>query len=428
MIIATPSRRYGVPIDVPGMTRLPIYKDVSQQYVTNKRFHSQLSPLFVRANNESYVDALFNTCRPCIVDRNARVVSYLDKDYVTKLLSGDTANLTQWDRPVMLQYAGFYSRYEHDLVTNEKIKNISTLPIKGYTYHKRRFRGLYDGAVVTNSADGSSKSFLTSNSGVYSTHSVSLQNFHAYAKNLGPSFRAMSWQDHEILVWLLWLIEGTTNSQDVYRGIVDVNGTNWAAYNKSASGGQTTYGQFHLNGITNDIVGHKGEKTITISDFPSGAITVKPHKWMYVENFIAGPYWLAATGRLFSNDNVYEFKDLSKIAFTVNADASLLCSIAGIKPAANGYQRILETYRDTLVPEVIGGSDTTGYCDQWYGLSNMGVGPYVPVLRGIAGLGSIAGLGFLLSDYGPAYATASVGAVLAADDPSDPIPDGWVVT
>ena len=428
MIITTPSRRYGVPIDVPGMTRLPIYKDVSQQYVTNKRFHSQLSPLFVRANNESYVDALFNTCRPCIIDRNAKVIAYLDKDDITKLLSGSAADLTKWDNPVVLQYGGFYGKYEYDSALNEKTKKLSTLPIKGFTYHKRRFRGLYDGTVVTNSADGSSKSFLTSNAGVYSTHNVSLQNFHAYAKNLGPSFRAMSWQDHEILTWLFWLIEGTTNSQAVYRGIVDVNYTNWSTYNTLASGGQTSFGQFHLNGVTNDIVGHKGEKTITVSDFPNGAISVKPHKYLWCENALSGPYYLLATGRLFSNDNVYEFKDLSKIAFTVNSDASLLCSIAGIKPSANGWQRILETYRDTLVPEVIGGSDTTGYCDQWYGLSAMGVGPYVPLLRGSANLGSGAGLGVLRSYFGPATAYANFGAVLACDDPSDPIPDGWVVT
>lgn len=403
-------------------------RDYSNNRATNKRYHSQLSPLFTQVDNiEEVSEDLMSTCRPCIIDRNAAVVAYLDKNDVTKLESGSAADLTLWNNPVVLQYGGFYSKYEHDLVTNEKIKKISLVPIKGYTYHKRRFRGLYDGTVVTNSADGTSKSFLTSNSGVYSTHSVSLQNFHAYAKNLGPSFRAMSWQDHEILTWLFWLIEGTTNSQAVYRGIVDVNGTNWAAYNKSADGGQPTYGQFHLNGITNDIVGHKGEKTITISDFPNGAITVKPHKWNHIENFIAGPYSLLATGRLLSNDNFYEFKDLSKIAFTVNLDASLLCSINGIKPAVSGWQRILETYRDTLIPEAIGGSDTTGYCDQWYGLAAMGTGPYVPMLRGDARYGSFAGLGFLFSGSGPAAATAYIGAVLACDDPSDPIPDGWVV-
>ena len=421
------SLQFGTTKDL-GSLQLPIYKDTGAHSVQNKRYHSQLSPLFVKADNLDVINELQETCRPCIIGRDARVISYLNKDYVTQLLRGGASDLTQWDKPVVLQFGGFYSGYKHNLTTNEKIKNISLVPIKGYTYHKRRFRGLYDGTVVTNSADGTSKSFLTSNAGVYSTHNVSLQNFHAYAKNLGPSFRAMSWQDHEILTWLFWIIEGTTNSQAVYRGIVDVNSANWAAYNKSADGGQPTYGQFHLNGITNDIVGHKGEKTITISDFPNGAITVKPHKWNCIENFIAGPYWVAATGRLFSNDNVYEFKDLSKIAFTVNSDASLLCSIAGIKPDTNGWQRILETYRDTLVPEVIGGSDTTGYCDQWYGLASMGAGPYVPLLRGYASHGSYAGLGLLNSTSGPANAIAHIGAVLASDDPSDPIPDGWVVS
>ena len=44
--------------------------------------------------------------------------------------------------------------------------------------------------------------------------------------------------------------------------------------------------------------------------------------------------------------------------------------------------------------------------------------PYkdVPMLRGLANFGSSAGLGFLLSRHGPAYAYAAVGAVLACKD------------
>ena len=198
------SLQFGTVKDL-GSLQLPIYKDTGAHSVQNKRYHSQLSPLFVKADNLDVINELQETCRPCIIGRDARVISYLNKDYVTQLLRGGASDLTQWDKPVVLQFGGFYSGYKHNLTTNEKIKNISLVPIKGYTYHKRRFRGLYDGTVVTNSADGTSKSFLTSNAGVYSTHNVSIQNFHAYAKNLGPSFRAMSWQDHEILTWLFWI-------------------------------------------------------------------------------------------------------------------------------------------------------------------------------------------------------------------------------
>ena len=80
---------------------------------------------------------------------------------------------------------------------------------------------------------------------VYTTQSISLENAHTYAKNLGTHFRAMADQDLDVYALLFSLFRGTVHTQGIYEGITNVNGTNWAAYNKSADGGASSYGQFH---------------------------------------------------------------------------------------------------------------------------------------------------------------------------------------
>ena len=121
--------------------------------------------------------------------------------------------------------------------------------------------------------------------------------------------------------------------------------------------------------------------------------------------------------------------DLADIAFTKTDDYVQLCSLAEIAPSADGWQRILETHQDTLMPSAIGGSDTTGMCDQWYGLAAPAVGGvYVPSRLGNAALGAIAGLRFLRSLYGPSTADATFGVSLASDDPTDTIADGEIAS
>ena len=81
------------------------------------------------------------------------------------------------------------------------------------------------------------------------------------------------------------------------------------------------------------------------------------------------------------------------------------------------------------MPSAIGGSDTTGMCDQWYGLAAPIAGMvYVPARLGSADRGARAGLRFLASDVGPLIATATFGVSLASDDPTDTIADGEIAS
>ena len=403
------------------------YPDVPLNRVTIKRFSGQLSPLYVYEDNTSLMNKILALCKPVLINRDSLIDTYLSGSNCLKSADGYPANLTSWDKPAMTLIGGFWKKYDYDASTNTKLIRISPYKVKGYKYIRRRYVGMFNGNTVTNSADGLSKTFLCSNYDVYTRQSISLENAHSYAKNLGTHFRAMADQDLDVYALLFSLFKGTVHTQGVYEGITNVNNTNWAAYNKSADGGASSYAQFHKNGATIGLTSHDGEVSLSVADFPNGAITVKPNRFLWRENGLAGPYYLFTSGRLIIDNVVWQVNDLADIAFTKTADFVQLCSLAGIAPSSDGWQSILETHEDTLMPSAIGGSATTGMCDQWYGLAApTSGGVYVPARLGYAYRGAYAGLRFLNSYYGPSDALANCGVSLASDDPTDTIADGTI--
>lgn len=404
-----------------------LYPDVPINRVTIKRYSGQESPLFVYEDNTSLKNKILALCKPVLINRDSLVDTYLSGSNCLKSADGYPANLTAWDKPAMTLIGGFWMKYEYDASTNTKYFKFSPYKVVGYKYVRRRFVGMFNGNTVTNLADGTSKTFLCSNYDVYTTQDISLAKAHTYAKNLGTNFRAMADQDLDVYALLFSLFKGTVHTQGVYEGITNVNGTNWAAYNKSADGGASSYAQFHKNGATIGLTTHEGEVSLPVADFPNGAITVKPNRFLWRENGLAGPYYLFTSGRLIIDNVVWQVNDLSDIAFTKTDDFTQLCSLAGIAPAANGWQNILETHEDTLMPSAIGGSATTGMCDQWYGLTAPTAGGvYVPARLGRADYGADAGLRCLYSCRGPSTALAYCGVSLASDDPTDTIADGTI--
>ena len=406
-----------------------VYPDVPINRVTIKRFSGQLSPSYVYEDNTSLMTKILALCKPVLLNRDSLVDTYLSGSNCRKSADGYPANLTSWDKPAMTLIGGFWKKYDYDASTNTKYFKFSPYKVKGYKYVRRRYVGMFNGNTVTNSADGLSKTFLCSNYDVYTTQSISLGNAHSYAKNLGTHFRAMADQDLDVYALLFSLFKGTVHTQGVYEGITNVNGTNWAAYNKSADGGASSYAQFHKNGATIGLTTHEGEVSLSVADFPNGAITVKPNRFLWRENGLAGPYYLFTSGRLIIDNVVWQVNDLSDIAFTKTDDFTQLCSLVGIAPSSDAWQNILETHEDTLMPSAIGGSATTGMCDSWYGLAAPTVGGvYVPARLGAAGRGSYCGLRLLHSYYGPSVADAYCGVSLASDDPTDTIADGTIAS
>ena len=146
-----------------------LYPDVPINRVTIKRYSGQLSPLYVYEDNTSLMAKILALCKPVLLNRDSLVDTYLSGSNCLKSADGYPANLTAWDKPAMTQIGGFWQKYEYNASTNEKITKISPYKVKGYKYIRRRYVGMFNGNTVTNTADGSSKTFLCSNYDVYTT-------------------------------------------------------------------------------------------------------------------------------------------------------------------------------------------------------------------------------------------------------------------
>ena len=401
-----------------------VYPDVPLNRVTLKRFSGQTSATPVIIDNVGMINHIAATAYPVLIDRNSNIVAYLNGNDILKTSDGLPATLNDWTLQSMLQCGGFYRKYEYNASTNEKIFKFSIHKVRGYKYVRRRFLNLFGGTVETHD----SKKVLLSNAGKWSTQNYNLTQYHQFAKNLGDHFREIATQDREVYRMYFWLIEKTFNSQSVFAGISNVTWDWWGKFTQAANGGQSSYGQFHKTGETMSISGHKGEKSINVSNSDSAQVTVKPCKWLWRENMLSGPYWIWETGYLKKDGVWYRCKDLSKIAFTVTADYESICEEPNVQSGYSDGGYILEDFEDTLIPTMLGGSSTTGHCDRFWRVASPGSGTvYIPAGVGSADYGAALGVSVLLSSDVASYSSADCGGALASDDPTDTIPDGAVV-
>ena len=394
-----------------------LYPDVPLNRVTIKRYASQTSTTMTVCDNVGLIDKIKATAYPVLLDRNSRIAAYLNGNNMQKTVDGLTAVLDDWTLQSMVRMGGIWYKYYYVAATNEKVFHFSPYKVRGYKYIRRRFLNCFGGVVETHD----NKSMLLSIADRFTTQSVSLANFHTYAKNLGTSYREIATQDREVYRFYFWLMEQTFNSQSILRGICDVGSSWWAAYSRTADGGQSTYGQFHKTGETLSITGHKGEKTLTVNNGSSDA-TVKPNKWLWRENMLAGPYWIWETGYCKKNGKWYRALDINTVTGFDPTDTTKweeLCDSCN----TDGY--ILEDFQDTLIPSAVGGSDTTGMADYNYQAQTENT-VYIPAGVGYAFTGSTCGVSVLSSDSGASGAHAGCGGALASDDPTDVIADGTV--
>lgn len=390
-----------------------IYPDVPFNRVEIRRLSGQGSTIVAVNGNVSMIDKIFAMCAPVLLDSNSKVAAYLNGSDITKTSDGLSATLSDPTLQVMTRLGGFWHKYEYEAATNTKISKFSIYKVRGYRYVRRRFIGCYGGSLV----DGK----LVSNADRWSKQSLQMQQYHTYAKAVGDHYREIAMQDYEVYRWLFFLLHKTYNSQSVYVGATTVD---WGWWNEFSKDGGTTgqYGQFGKTGYLNDVLGNEGEKSITVTNRSNVAKTVKPCKFLWCEDLLAGPFWVWATGRIHKDGVWYEFKDLSKIAFSVTADATPVCDIVNKGTnVSNAY--ILECFEDTMIPTQVGASATTGFCDATW--TNQAAGSvYVPALVGSAAFGVSCGVSALTSNNVPSDANSSCGGCLASDDPTDTIADG----
>ena len=394
-----------------------LYPEVPLNYVEIKRTVAQTSYTVVLNGNLGMADEICKTAFPCLIDRNSIITTLLNGNDVKKTADGITATLDDWTLQCMVRMGGFWKKYIYDASTNTKIFRFSTKKVRGYKYVRRRFLNMFGGCVETHD----SKNMLLSNSGKFTTQSLNIRQYHEYAKNLGDNFREIATQDREVYRFYFWLMELTYNSQSVIRGICDVNLSWWGSLNRSEDGGQSSYGQFYKTGVTNDIVGHKGELTIAISNGES-EINVKPYRWLWREGMLSGPYWIWETGYLKVGGKWYKAKNINTNVSWEVTDADnwqYLCD----ECTTLGY--ILEDFEDTLIPSQAGGSEATGHCDHYWRADDQ-TAIYIPAGVGDANNGSYLGVSVMNSNNVVSNSNTICGGALASDDPTDTIADGTV--
>lgn len=395
-----------------------IYPDVPINYVEIVRFSGQESTTVVVNGNTELATRIFANVFPCTIDRNGVITQMLNGNDTTKTIDGLPAVLNDWSQPCMVRYGGYWTKYFYDASTNTKHFRYSPYKVKGYKYVRRRFLSMYNGTVATHD----SKSMLLSNSGEWSTQNLDLMAYHTAAKNMGDIFRARTVQDRKVYRDMFWLMEKTFNSQSVQQGCNGVSWDWWGKFSQAENGGQSSYGQFYKNGITNSVKGHKGEVSITVNNGESDA-TVKAQKWGWIEAWLGGPYWLWEGGALKKGDKWYVAKDINTFtSWDPTSDQyTYLCDAV----TSDGY--ILENFEDTIIPSQVGGTDHTGHCDYTYRTEDTtGSNVYIPAGSGSAPYGSNLGVSVLTSDLVVSDAPPRFGSALASDDPTDTTPDGTI--
>ena len=392
-----------------------VYPDVPLNRVRITRLVGQQSTVVTISGNTSLIQELLAMCFPCLIDRNAIIQAYLNGSDVRKTVDGLVATLDDWTLQNMVRIGGWWKKYSYNAAANEKYFDISPRKVKGYRYVRRRFLAMNGGTVESHE----SKNMLISNSGKWTTQNVSLSNLHAYAKNLGEHFREHAVQDQEVYRDMFWLLKGTFNSQSIFAGLT-CSDSWWQKVDRSSEGGASSRGQFHPTGYMNDVAGHEGQKSVTVTNTDGVANTFNAYKFLWIDHLLAGPYWIWAIGYIKNAGKWYKAKDINTVTtFAVDANYEYLCD----ECTTEGY--ILEDFEDTLIPTMVGGDASKGHADYYYRANDMNA-VYIPALVGGANLGDLCGVSPLYSLNVASRSYTNFGGALAADDPTDTVADGTI--
>lgn len=395
-----------------------VYPDVPLNRVTIKRFVNQDSTSVVTTDNVGMINKIFALFFPCLIDRNSRIVAYLNGKDTTKTVDGLTAVLDDYTMQAMVRIGGFWMKYEYDAITNTKIEKYSIYKVRGYKYVRRRFFPMFGGIIDSSTG----KDLLISNANKWTTQNKSIVQYHTAAKNLGDNFRAIALQDYNIYRKMFFMWKKDYNSQKFY----DITGFDWnkwyATPNSDPDAKTNNCCQLYKTGIAGSILGMEGktgEQTFTYADGTEKKFNA--YKFLWAEGFLSGPYWIRCTGALKQNHKWYVAKDINKCTtFAIDDQHEYICDA----PKEEGW--IYEDFEDTMFPTKLGASDSKGLCDYYWLNKTDTTSVFIPLVVGGAYCGSYIGCSCLNSTYGVSYTSPANGSALASDDPTDLTADGTV--
>ena len=389
--------------------------------------------------------------RRCLLNDNGEVVTYLHATDSTKTDTGATADLTGTTGMVMVEIPEHYRKFEFDGTTITAL--ISQYPLPGFHKVRKVYRSAYEATIdrtvsstpklasVVNTAaafrggnntsswDGTYRSLL----GMPATY-TSLTTFRAYARNRGTagmSGKGWNCDLYEAALntfWLFVIEYANLNSQADYTaeltsegyrqgglgaGVTTLNGTKWGNFN--------SYNPFIPCGTTNNLGNKTGVVTFAMPEEydSSTTTTVSVPSYRGIENPF-GHVWSWTDGILVqvqseadgaksifyraTDDNPANFQSDGYDGYTARGELA----------RKEGYvKKILCGEYGDFMPQAVGGSSTTYFCDYFYtNIPSSGAALRGVYFGGAANHGASAGLAFADTIDAPSAAGTSLGSRL----------------
>ena len=395
-----------------------------------------LNPTLIRVGNMDLHRALpvQNAMRGCTLADDGTVNHYFKSDWSAN--EDGTAIIKDGsDGMVMIEVPAFYIKAE--VKEGFNYLKVSQYPLDGYSRIEKQYISAYE-AVVDRTISGTPKlssvvnlteAFRGGNNDAtrdgtdktqlgFPSTSITRAIFRNYARNRAEG---LNWNMYDFLaantIWLLFTIEyATFNSQLAVNneltsegfkqgglgiGVTDLSSSDWSAFNG--------YSPLIPCGTTDTLGNNSGEVEYQLPDSYKAdtVVKVKPNRYRGIENPF-GHIWKNVDGIIFNVTSDGGNIMLSESPSDYNDDLSGTYIQAGLLPASGGW--ISDTVLGTLLPIKVGGSSTTGRCDQVYISSN--AGKYTFLHGGCADDGSDAGLGCVDASLTVGSAYANLGSRL----------------
>lgn len=216
---------------------------------------------------------------------------------------------------------------------------------------------------------------LYSRSGVTSSGNISQANFKAYARNRGNGFRIVDWQMHCVMAILFYAQYGHTNCQD--------------KIGKGTSSSSKQCGQTNANGM-NDT---KGTSPVSgLNDAGANGNSQSINFWG-LENWWGNKYeWI---------DNVV----VNSYNWEITEPDGTVRKPGKAGSSSNYITKMMFGDCCDLIPTAASGSETTGFCDYYYGSSStarvvLRSGSSSDTDGGVACVGAVYGSSYTGSGYG----------------------------
>lgn len=220
---------------------------------------------------------------------------------------------------------------------------------------------------------------LYSRSGVTSSGNISQANFKAYARNRGNGFRIVDWQMHCVMAILFYAQYGHTNCQD--------------KIGKGTSSSSKQCGQTNANGM-NDT---KGTSPVSgLNDAGANGNSQSINFWG-LENWWGNKYeWI---------DNVV----VNSYNWEITEPDGTVRKPGKAGSSSNYITKMMFGDCCDLIPTAASGSETTGFCDYYYGSSSSAR----VVLRSNDYASTYCGVAYVYALYDSSFTSSSYGSRLA---------------